>query len=151
MERKRAPKADARAARPVILAALAEGATVSEACRMARCAPSAFYAWQRDDKEFKEGVARAREDFAGSVDEDIRGQTSVRLLELLQKGEQVVRTKKVTVKNGRGQVERIEEERRVEKRTTPKWVFDKLMPDSLTEKLAAAGGQVHIHKHEGAP
>lgn len=135
-------------ARLVILDAIAEGATVAEACRKAKCGQASFYRWQEEDKEFGEGVARARAAFGANADDDTKAATSARILDLLRNGETIVRTSKKTLRAGDGAVEKVVEERHVEQRPTPKWVIDKVLPDSVLEAIAAAaaqGGAVNVH------
>ena len=128
-------RAQASIAKPRLLEAIAQGASVEQACDHAGCSTSAFYAWQKEDMEFMEGVTRARECFLGNLDDSIHEATNRRLLRLLTVGEIIRREVLYYRKNESGEMVVYKKKVVILERGTPKWVFDKLMPESMLDKI----------------
>lgn len=148
--RKRKPKVSKDDALPIIYDALAQGATVAHACQKAKCSERAFYLWQEEDVQVMQAVTRAREAYASTVDVEVQQAAGERLLDLLRNGETITQTKIIEEPNGEGFVV-TKRETVTRQRGTPKWVFDKLMPDSLQDALpgAVAGQAVQVNVHTG--
>ena len=91
-----------------------------------------------------ETLSRAREYYAAGVDDDIKAAAERRMLDLLTGGETIVVEKLVFERNPETGRQRLKKKQvTTTKRPTPKWVFDKLMPDELVEAIREAGGEIH--------
>ena len=121
-------------AKPRLLEAIAQGASVEQACDQAGCSTSAFYAWQKGDVEFMEGLTRARVCFLGTLDDSIHEAANRRLLRLLTVGEIIRREVLYYRKDESGEMSVYKKKVVILERGTPKWVFDKLMPESILDK-----------------
>jgi hypothetical protein len=127
-------------AKPALLALIEHGASVPEACQIAGVVERTFYAYQNDDPEFSQGVARAREAWAARQDAEVNGAAARSLIRYLLEGETTERTvEETTIRDGKEVTRR---SRVIERRPCPKWVFDKLMPDTLVQQL-----HQHLHVH----
>ena len=111
------------------------GAVIAEACEQAGIAESTYYEWKQSKPEFSESIARAREQYALSIDEDLAAQFTARLLDLTVNGHTVTRTTEKQAQDEDGKMVTIAREvETIHYSAPPKWVADKLMPDSLADR-----------------
>jgi len=136
----RPSKADVQ--KPALIALIERGASVDEACAALQVGRRTFYTWEGADEEFRHGVARAREAFAGRADQEVQAALTRSLVQYLVEGETVERETTTTREGPDGKPVEVTK-KSVERRPCPKWVFDKLMPDSVAGAL-----HQHLHLHE---
>jgi len=81
-----------------------------------------------------EGLTRARVCFLGTLDDSIHEAANRRLLRLLTVGEIIRREVLYYRKDESGEMSVYKKKVVILERGTPKWVFDKLMPESILDK-----------------
>lgn len=138
-------------AAPRILAAIVAGATVAKACELANIGQETYYGWQRNKPEFSEAITRARERFVREVDSDLAAQFTARLLDLTLNGHTVTKTTRRLVRADDGEMITVSEEvETLHYSAPPRWVADKLMPDSLAEQALGAVQATQVNVNVGA-
>lgn len=137
----------------IITEAIADQGTDEAGYKAAGINHDTFYTWLKKYPEFNEAIARARNKFKETCPSVMRVMAKERMLDLLKNGQVITweRTRAETQRDGRDRVllQTSETVVNVERRPTPSWVLQKILPNPIADlndaiKMIQAAGYVVI-------